>query len=247
MKNIGFVGFEQDYVDKFIEEISVGTYDTSIIFESTESMVPVILEHIKTAFSVIVFKIENMTDIDSLDELRHVMSITNNGLVVVVVVGDQIDVELELINKGICNYLHYREPLEIQAKKVQGISLGAIKGTETKCLKFGEWVYNPLLRVFKHNKEEYRLTPIEDRILILLYENKGKVLTREEIYIRIKSFTKIDASKERFIDVHIANMRKKIKHDIIITVSRVGYCINESFYDVLIDDNKNERTQTEEK
>jgi len=81
-------------------------------------------------------------------------------------------------------------------------------------------------RVVKVNEEEVSFTPNEFDILYTLVENKGKVLSREQLINKI--FGMDFEGYDRTIDVHIKNIRKKIEEDTknpkyVITVMKVGY------------------------
>lgn len=76
------------------------------------------------------------------------------------------------------------------------------------------------------NGEEVFLTPNEFDILYLLALNKGKVFTREQLIEKTMGYD--FEGYDRTIDVHIKNVRKKLKEDskqpkFIITVFGVGY------------------------
>lgn len=81
-------------------------------------------------------------------------------------------------------------------------------------------------RVVKINGKEVAFTPNEIDILYTLIENKGKVLSREQLINKVFG---IDFDGyDRTIDVHIKNIRKKIEENTrnpkyIITVMKVGY------------------------
>jgi DNA-binding response OmpR family regulator len=81
-------------------------------------------------------------------------------------------------------------------------------------------------RIVKLKGEEVQLTPNEFDILYVLVENKGKVLSREQLIDKV--FGDDFEGFDRTIDVHIKNIRKKIEEDTrnpkyIITVMKVGY------------------------
>jgi DNA-binding response OmpR family regulator len=81
-------------------------------------------------------------------------------------------------------------------------------------------------RVVKLNEEEIAFTPNEFDILYTLVENKGKVLSREQLINKI--FGMDFDGYDRTIDVHIKNIRKKIEEDTknpkyVVTVMKVGY------------------------
>ena len=81
-------------------------------------------------------------------------------------------------------------------------------------------------RMVQINNEEIQFTPSEFNILHALVENRGNVLSREQLINRISGYD-FDGY-DRTIDVHIKNIRKKIEEDTknpkyIITVMKVGY------------------------
>ncbi|MEC0230042.1 response regulator transcription factor [Paenibacillus alba] len=79
--------------------------------------------------------------------------------------------------------------------------------------------------LFVHNKM-IETTFSEFEIMKLLWQNQGRVYSREELLNRVRGFDSYVT--ERAIDVHIANLRKKIEADpkepkYIKTVWGVGY------------------------
>lgn len=79
--------------------------------------------------------------------------------------------------------------------------------------------------LFVHNKM-IETTFSEFEIMKLLWQNQGRVYSREELLNRVRGFDSYVT--ERAIDVHIANLRKKIETDpkepkYIKTVWGVGY------------------------
>ncbi len=81
-------------------------------------------------------------------------------------------------------------------------------------------------RIIRINGEEVPFTPNEFNMLYILIENKGKVLSREQLIDKVFG---IDFDGyDRTIDVYIKNIRKKIEEDTknpkyIVTVTKVGY------------------------
>ncbi len=82
--------------------------------------------------------------------------------------------------------------------------------------------------IFKDNKEQ-PLSPKEFSILEVLAQNKGIVLTRDQIFEKVCDFAGDNWSNT--IDVHIKNIRKKLFYhkdeDPIKTVRGVGYRLDE--------------------
>ena len=67
------------------------------------------------------------------------------------------------------------------------------------------------------------LTSTEFNIVKLLYERKNHTLTRESIIESIWGYEYRD--EIRILDPHIKNIRKKLCHEIIITIKGIGYRI----------------------
>ena len=86
-------------------------------------------------------------------------------------------------------------------------------------------------RVVTRGEAELHLTPIEYRLLVLLGEHAGKVLTHRQILEKI--WGPGHASQSHYVRVHMAELRKKIELDpsrpkLIVTEPGVGYRLRES-------------------
>lgn len=73
------------------------------------------------------------------------------------------------------------------------------------------------------------LPPLEFKILVALEEADGKVMTRRDIYKKIKPGEKTFAVYCRTIDQHIARLRRKLgqRRGLIKTIATRGYKFNE--------------------
>ena len=69
--------------------------------------------------------------------------------------------------------------------------------------------------------EEIKLTTKEILIIKLLYENRGRVVTRDVILDSVWGNEYV--GEDRLIDTHIKNIRKKLGNELIVTVKGVGY------------------------
>ena len=81
-------------------------------------------------------------------------------------------------------------------------------------------------RVCTISDEEIQLTTKEYEILALLCKNRGKVISRDDIFEQIWNTDQILES--RTVDMHIKSIRAKLKEnkDLIKTIYSVGYKIN---------------------
>ena len=76
------------------------------------------------------------------------------------------------------------------------------------------------------NNHEIDLSPLEKKILMLLFLNLNKVVTRNTIFNNIWDITGNDVD-DHTITVYIKRIREKIGSDIIKTIKGIGYEINE--------------------
>ena len=74
------------------------------------------------------------------------------------------------------------------------------------------------------DNEEFVLPKKEFEILLLLCSIPGKVFSRKIIFETV--WGNNSKSKERTVDVHILNIRKKLGNSIIITIKSVGYKVS---------------------
>lgn len=92
-------------------------------------------------------------------------------------------------------------------------------------VKFKDIIIDKNSRVVKKNNEEINLTNKEYELLIMLIENKDKVITRDEILDRIWGY-EFDP-ETNVIDVYIRYLRTKLdpdnKEEYIQTIRSVGY------------------------
>lgn len=72
-----------------------------------------------------------------------------------------------------------------------------------------------------YNGEPLELTLSEFLLLQALYEEPGRVFTREQLILRI--FNEDYIGNDRIIDAHVKNLRKKLPQNFIKTVIGVGY------------------------
>ena len=72
-----------------------------------------------------------------------------------------------------------------------------------------------------YDGEPLELTLSEFLLLQTLYEEPGRVFTREQLILRI--FNEDYIGNDRIIDAHVKNLRKKLPQNFIKTVIGVGY------------------------
>jgi two-component system response regulator VanR len=76
-----------------------------------------------------------------------------------------------------------------------------------------------------YDSQEIPLTPREFEILLLLANNKGKVISHETILTKIWGYAYI--GDDRIIHTYIKNLRSKLPINIIKTIRSVGYSLTD--------------------
>lgn len=108
---------------------------------------------------------------------------------------------------------------KILVKRVQALLRRG--GAGEKLMRQGNIIINcDSFEVWDHG-EKLKLTLREFELLSALMQNAGKVLNRQQILNYAWGYDYF--GDERVVNVHIKNLRKKLKSDVIATVTGVGY------------------------
>jgi two-component system, OmpR family, phosphate regulon response regulator OmpR len=118
------------------------------------------------------------------------------------------------------------EPRELQARIKALLRRAEPAATEDEVLRFGRLEIDPAARLARLDGQACDLTGHQFDLLVVLAQNPGRVLTRDQIMDSLKGHP-LDAF-DRSIDVHISRIRSVIEDDAkaprrILTVRGVGY------------------------
>jgi DNA-binding response OmpR family regulator len=76
-------------------------------------------------------------------------------------------------------------------------------------------------RAVTHEGKSVELTRMEFGLLVLLLENPGRVFSREELLNRVWGYERTPTT--RTVDTHVAELRTKLRADLIESVRGIGY------------------------
>ena len=99
-------------------------------------------------------------------------------------------------------------------------------GRPSPLLTYGNVAFDPETRKVTSAGREVVLSPKETALLELLLLNKNKVLSKEAIESKIYSWD--DEVSSNAVEVHIHHLRKKLGKDIVRTVNKIGYILEET-------------------
>lgn len=137
-----------------------------------------------------------------------------------------LDSELDQI-KGfhykIDDYITKPFSIHILIRKIEAILRRSISIVENKKILYKDLLVDPDTFTVTVRNQNVLLTPREFGILLTLLENKGRVLSRQQL---LDSLWKYDFyGDERVIDTHVKNLRRKLGVDYIETIRGFGYKI----------------------
>lgn len=135
-----------------------------------------------------------------------------------------VDERIAGLNNGADDYLGKPFSLkEVQARLNALIRRSS--GVSAPEIKYREITFNPQIRKTFFNEREITLTPKETALLELLLFNRNKVLSKEAIENKIYSWN--DDVSSNAVEVHIHHLRKKLGKDIVKTINKIGYIMED--------------------
>ena len=120
--------------------------------------------------------------------------------------------------------MYKRQLKEVQARLNALIRRSS--GRPSPLLTDGNVAFDPETRKVTSAGREVVLSPKETALLELLLLNKNKVLSKEAIESKIYSWD--DEVSSNAVEVHIHHLRKKLGKDIVRTVNKIGYILEET-------------------
>ena len=189
-------------------------------FSGTEALL--YLERENYALAVMDLMLPGLSGEDLLPKLKEKQSIP----VIVVSAKDGLDSKINLLTSGAEDYI--TKPFEIQELVARvGVQIRRFAGSEEtpKLLQYKDLVLNQASFTASANGEEIVLTKQEFKILELLLSYPNKVFSKQDIYDY--AWNDIYIGEDKTINVHISNIRKKLKavssEEYIETVWGIGF------------------------
>lgn len=162
--------------------------------------------------------------IDGMSILKDWRGQGRNEPVLILTARGDVDHRIAGLNEGADDYLP--KPfslLEVQARLNALIRRN--NGKPAPELKANGVCFNPQTREVFFNGEKVILSPKKITVLELLLMNKNRVLSRETIENKI--YTWGEEVQSNAVEVHIHHLRKKLGKEMIKTISKIGYMLEE--------------------
>jgi len=221
MKNILIIEDDTDINNVISETLTKAGYHCTQAFSGTEALM--CLDRETFALAVMDLMLPGLSGESLLPKLKEIQQIP----VIVVSAKDSLDSKVNLLTSGAEDYL--TKPFEIQELVARvGVQIRRFAGDDdvnSKILKYKDLVLNQESFTASVNGTEIPLTKQEFKILELLLSHPNKVHSKQEIYDY--AWDDIYIGEDKTINVHISNIRKKLKavteDEYIDTVWGIGF------------------------
>lgn len=211
---------DTDINNVIADTLTKAGYICTQAFSGTEALL--YLEQENYALAVMDLMLPGLSGEDLLPKLKEKQSIP----VIVVSANDGLDSKINLLTSGAEDYI--TKPFEIQELVARvGVQIRRFAGSEEtpKLLQYKDLVLNQASFTASANGEEIVLTKQEFKILELLLSYPNKVFSKQDIYDY--AWNDIYIGEDKTINVHISNIRKKLKvvssEEYIETVWGIGF------------------------
>jgi len=160
------------------------------------------------------------------DGMRVLGTLRDNGYtgaVLIVTARDQLATRIQGLDAGADDFLVKPFDLDELAARIRSACRRSA-GRLREQLVHGDLVLDIAGRQVTKAGQPVALTSKEFGILVLLIENAGRVLSREQLEKNLYGWG--EELESNAVQVHIHHLRKKLHRDLIRTVHAVGYCID---------------------
>lgn len=178
---------------------------------------------LQTGYDAVVLDLE-LPGRDGLSILKDWRAQGYTAPVLILTARGDVDERIAGLNNGADDYLGKPFSLkEVQARLNALIRRSS--GVSAPEIKYREITFNPQTRKTFFNEREITLSPKETALLELLLFNRNKVLSKEAIENKIYSWN--DDVSSNAVEVHIHHLRKKLGKDIVKTINKIGYIMED--------------------
>lgn len=162
---------------------------------------------------------------DGLEILQDWRRQNKNEPVLILTARGDVDQRIAGLNSGADDYLGKPFALkEVQARLNALIRRSG--GQAAAVIKYKDIEFTPQTRKVLQKGKEIVLAPKELALLELLLLNKNRVLSKEVIENKIYSWDEEVSSNA--VEVHIHHLRKKLGKDVVKTVNKIGYILEDA-------------------
>ena len=178
---------------------------------------------LQTPYDAVILDL-GLPGIDGLSILKSWRDAGLDTPVLILTARGDVDERIKGLNSGADDYLG--KPFALQEVQARLNALLRRRcGVSTPRIYHKDITFNPETKSVCLNGEKVILSPKETALLELLLLNKNKVLSKESIENKLYSWDEDVASNA--VEVHIHHLRKKLGKDIVKTINKIGYTLED--------------------
>ena len=216
MKRILIAEDEIEIRDILFEYFTENKFVVDVVSNGKEALNAI--EH--TYYNLIITDIM-MPELDGKEFIAAIRKKDNYTPVIVITALSEDGDEIEVMDLGADGYI--KKPFSLRVLLSHCESLLRKKNSQNS-YSFLDYELNIDDLTLKHKDELVILTEKEIKILIYLFDNSDRIISRDELTKNIWGFN-YSIGELRNIDAHIKNIRKKTYFEIIQTINGIGYKI----------------------
>ena len=167
-----------------------------------------------------------LPDMDGVEIIRKIRGWSTVPIIVVSARSEDSD-KVEALDAGADDYLSKPFGIgELQARLRVALRRHSATTAPDPLVKFSDVTVDLAARVIHRGEEEVHLTPIEFRLLAVLLNNAGKVLTQRQLLNQVWGPNAVEHS--HYLRIYMGHLRQKLEQDParprhFITETGIGY------------------------
>ena len=166
----------------------------------------------------------NMDGIETCEKLREISEL-DEVIITFLTARDEDYSEVAGLDAGADDYIAKPIRPKVFISKVKSLLRRKLRRLSLKeILSFRDIIIDINKYKVTKNQDEVTFAKKEFELLVLLFSDKGKLFTRQEIMSKV--WGEDAYVGDRTIDVHIRKIRQKLGSNLIITIKGVGYQLN---------------------
>ena len=165
-----------------------------------------------------------LPQIDGLTVLKHWRDKGKKEPVLILTAQGDVDSRILGLNKGADDYLGKPFSLKEVVARLNAL-IRRQNGFATAELKYKDVTFNPDTKQVYKSGKLIDLSPREVALLELLILNTNRVLSKNVIEEKLYSWD--DEVQSNAVEVHVHHLRKKLGKDIVKTVNKLGYMMED--------------------
>lgn len=210
---------------KIREELSTFLFRNGYICETPDRFENIINEVLSIKPNLVLLDI-NLPGLDGYYVCREIRKQSDVPIIVVTSRNTEID-ELMAMNLGADDFIAKPYNTHILLAHISSVLKRALRETAAESIDCGGFFINLSRSTLQYNGQEYELTKNELKILTFLYENRGVIVSRNDLMTQLwNSDVFID---DNTLTVNINRLRKKLEEagleEVIQTKRGQGYMV----------------------